>query len=497
MNIQNMNILVRTASNSQVRNTRSNSKSETRQESDEAIAMRHGDKKRFRFVWAAALLFFCGMGTISQAQEAYTSGDNNFGFKYPKRWKTQADGEKIHLTSPDGAKFLVQQDVLKALPAGPPAYDSALKEEVTRLASKLLPKAEMVRGQTAVVDHGAGAVFRFQEKSKGEDAPVVAVWVAIIGKHSVVLMPEKAAQAGEAIGLSTIMQSITFADSLPKPPPVRPGIGRPMPGSGAVSGAGTNSSGPHTVLFQTQIAPILNQRCRACHNAGSALGGLNVATFSDFIKGGDHGASVVSGKPGASLLMDYLTGKRDRMPKGSAPLSDDQIGLFRTWIQEGAADDAAAVKSDPTLDPGTIAPKGRRVKRPIMGKAEPTASGLLEGYSGHLVVTDAGFNLTLLKDGTATADWTFSPTVTSHFAGSYRGADGSYSVSLTLASGSNPYQAKTVVLDLRPHGEAEIGKFGLDTDQPRRDIAALALSRFDVTFKKGAAPAKGRKNGRL
>ena len=242
--------------------------------------MRHTDKMQVRLGWVVALLLFCGLGTVSHAQEAYTSGDNNFGFKYPKRWQAEADGDKIHLTSPDGNKFLVQQDVLKALPSGPPAYDSGVKAEVTQLASKLLPKAEMVRGQTAVVDHGAGAVFRFQEKNKGDDAPVVAVWVAIIGKHSVVIVPEKAAQAGEAIGLSTVIQSVTFADALPKPPPGRVGpTTRTTPGAGSASGAGNMATGPHTVSFQTQIAPILSQRCRACHNGNSALGGTQCGLF--------------------------------------------------------------------------------------------------------------------------------------------------------------------------------------------------------------------------
>jgi hypothetical protein len=455
--------------------------------------MRYADTMQRRFGWLLALLLLCGIGAAARAQEAYTSGDNNFGFKYPKRWHAEADGDKVHLISPDGNRFLVQQDALKALPSGPPAYDSDLKAEATRLAAKLLPKAELVRGQTAVVDHGAGAVFRFQEKNKGDDAPVVAVWVAIIGKHSVVIVPEKAAQAGEAIGLSTVIQSVTFADALPKPPPARVGPST-RNNLGTVPGAANMATGPHTISFQTQIAPILNQRCRACHNGGSALGGLSVVSFATFVKGGEHGALVAPGRPAASLLMDYLTGKRDRMPKGSAPLPDDQIGLFRTWIQEGATDDAATGQTDAMTSLGTIAPKPRQFNRPNR-TVQAAGSEILEGYTGHLVVTDTSFALNLHRDGSATADWTFSPLVSSHFTGVYRGKDGSYGVSLTLSSGSNPYQAKTIVLDLRPHGEAEIGRFGLDTDQPRRDIAALALTQIDVNFKKGSAPAK--KNGRI
>lgn len=460
--------------------------------------MRHRDNRRFRFGWFAALLCLCGVGTTARAQEAYTSGDSNFGFKYPKRWRAEADGAKVHLISPDGNSFLVQQDALKSLPAGPPAYDSGLKTEAAQFAAKLLPKAELVRGQTAVVDHGAGAVFRFQEKGKGENAPVVAVWVAIIGKHSVVIVPEKAAQAGEAIGLSTVIQSVTFADALPKPPPVRQGgAGRPMPVGNAANGSGGVPSGPRTVSFQTQIAPILKQRCVACHSYGSPLGGLNAGTFNSFLKGGEHGALVAPGRPNASLLMDYLTGKRTQMPKGSDPLSAEQIALFRTWIQEGATDDSAGGAPEPATNPtATPAAKRRANAGALRNRQQGAArSNLMEGYSGHLVVTDAGFTLSLMQDGAATADWTFSPTVTAHFIGTYRGQTGSYSVNLTLASGSTPYRAKTIVLELRAYGGAEIGKFGLDTDRAQRDISNLALTQFDVDFKKGGA-AKGGKNRR-
>ena len=219
-----------------------------------------------------------------------------------------------------------------------------------------------------------------------------------------------------------------------------------------------------------------------------------MGSFANFLRGGEHGALITPGKPDASLLMDYLTGKRDRMPKGSMPLPDDQIGLFRTWIQEGATDDVAGGQVSPGTSSGTVTARPRQFNRPAK-TAQAAGSEVIEGYAGHLVVTDTSFTLNLHQDGTATADWTFSALVSSHFTGTYRGKDGSYGVALTLASGSNPYQAKTMVLDLRPHGDAEIGRFGLDTDQPRRDITSLALTQVNVVFKKGrTAPA--RKNGR-
>jgi hypothetical protein len=60
---------------------------------------------------------------------------------------------------------------------------------------------------------------------------------------------------------------------------------------------------------------------------------------------------------------------------------------------------------------------------------------LLERYDGHLTSGDGGFSLTLNHDGTASSDWTRPNGTVSHFAGSYTGTDGNYSVKLGSKSG--------------------------------------------------------------
>ena len=54
------------------------------------------------------------------------------------------------------------------------------------------------------------------------------------------------------------------------------------------------------------------------------------------------GDDIVPGHPEASVLMDFIEGKRgprQRMPQDSAPLTTAQIELVRRWIQEGATND--------------------------------------------------------------------------------------------------------------------------------------------------------------
>ena len=96
--------------------------------------------------------------------------------------------------------------------------------------------------------------------------------------------------------------------------------------------------------YQNQIWPVLQARCQGCHQPASAGGKLIVTSFANFLKGGEHGASVIASKPDKSPLLDYLTGKKTLMPKGGPPLSDKDIALFRRWIQEGAKDDTVFTK---------------------------------------------------------------------------------------------------------------------------------------------------------
>src|SRR5947209_12055884 len=98
-------------------------------------------------------------------------------------------------------------------------------------------------------------------------------------------------------------------------------------------------------------------------------------------------------------------------------------------------------------------------RRPLAGETRPPraaggnpairAATLLEGYSGHLAPNDLSFTLRLMRDGSATADWAFSAQSEAHFNGTYTGHDGTYFVTLTLASGTTPYTVKTLTLNMR------------------------------------------------
>ena len=101
------------------------------------------------------------------------------------------------------------------------------------------------------------------------------------------------------------------------------------------------ATGKETVSFSRDIAPLLISNCNGCHYNGTRnSGGLQFNAFAGLIKGGDSGVALKPTKPEESLLIKKLRGTEGaRMPMGRSPLSDEQIQLVATWIQEGATFD--------------------------------------------------------------------------------------------------------------------------------------------------------------
>jgi hypothetical protein len=264
-------------------------------------------------------------------------------------------------------------------------------------------------------------------------------------------------------------------------------------------------TGPATVDFATQIAPIFKEKCEVCHRATAPLGGFSVSSYADIVKGGSHGSVLLAGRPDGSALIGYLTGKRDLMPKGGPPLPADQIALIRTWIAEGARQQISGPPAA-AVDTGTGAslPGGRAVTRPGTGAraaanrlprrgiTPPPGPALLEAYSGHLVPNDLSFTLRLHLDKSALAVWTLAPGREVRYAGTYTGEDGSYAISLTQTGSPATDVGKTITIELLPRGPQETGVYGLDGARPRREIAELNLSETR-TSDKPSRPVRARK----
>jgi hypothetical protein len=98
--------------------------------------------------------------------------------------------------------------------------------------------------------------------------------------------------------------------------------------------------------FAKDIQPILTSRCVQCHSAKNLMGGLRLDS-SQALAGGLSGKVILPGKSDESLLVKMIGGQIEgkRMPMTGDPLTAEQVGLIRRWIDDGAAwpEDSVAV----------------------------------------------------------------------------------------------------------------------------------------------------------
>ena len=88
-------------------------------------------------------------------------------------------------------------------------------------------------------------------------------------------------------------------------------------------------------FFETQVKPVLQANCFACHGAGANLsGGLQLNNRATLLKGGASGAAVVLGKPEASLLIKAINYQGQQMPP-SGKMSADKIEILTKWVKMG------------------------------------------------------------------------------------------------------------------------------------------------------------------
>lgn len=85
------------------------------------------------------------------------------------------------------------------------------------------------------------------------------------------------------------------------------------------------------------MQPILVGHCTPCHSGDKPQAGLSLHRLEDLVHGGVSGAAIVPGAGEDSLLIHRVAGTQPpRMPLSGKPLSDEQIGVLRAWIDRGA-----------------------------------------------------------------------------------------------------------------------------------------------------------------
>lgn len=99
------------------------------------------------------------------------------------------------------------------------------------------------------------------------------------------------------------------------------------------------------LTYDTDIKPIFQASCIKCHNSQGSKkpkAGLALDTLAGVLKGSRDGTVVTAGDSAHSDLVLAVAHMGDDpdtfMPKGkkATPLTPEQIGLIRAWIDQGA-----------------------------------------------------------------------------------------------------------------------------------------------------------------
>jgi hypothetical protein len=93
--------------------------------------------------------------------------------------------------------------------------------------------------------------------------------------------------------------------------------------------------------FSRDIQPILTNTCYRCHSGERPKSHFLLTSRETALKGGNEGVDILPGQSAKSPLIHYvsrLVPDLEMPPEGKGtPLTPEQIGLLRTWIDQGVA----------------------------------------------------------------------------------------------------------------------------------------------------------------
>lgn len=117
-------------------------------------------------------------------------------------------------------------------------------------------------------------------------------------------------------------------------------VGGLMVAAGLLTGC---AGKPKEVSYSADVHPILEKKCAKCHTPPNGKGyqttGLSMASYDDLMKGTKFGPVVKSGDSFTSAVVMLIEGRADpsiKMPHGEEALSDDEIQVIKSWIDQGA-----------------------------------------------------------------------------------------------------------------------------------------------------------------
>ena len=91
-------------------------------------------------------------------------------------------------------------------------------------------------------------------------------------------------------------------------------------------GRAAEPTAEQVAFFESEVRPILINRCYDCHSEGSVESDLRVDSLGELIEGGTRGPAIVPGEPKQSLLVSAVehSGQMYMPPKDKLPREGDR-----------------------------------------------------------------------------------------------------------------------------------------------------------------------------
>jgi cytochrome b subunit of formate dehydrogenase len=146
-----------------------------------------------------------------------------------------------------------------------------------------------------------------------------AVFFPIAGILSVVMLASVYGfVSGEKTAVNIVSPATTIQAYLPQTPTPMPSL------TPFVLGPGVQ------VTWNNFVGPLFQEKCTSCHGA-MAFGGLSLVTYTDAMRGGDHGPVIIPNNSSESLLVAIHSGGNHYVK-----LTTDELNALIQWINKGA-----------------------------------------------------------------------------------------------------------------------------------------------------------------
>lgn len=89
-----------------------------------------------------------------------------------------------------------------------------------------------------------------------------------------------------------------------------------------------------SISFKQQVLPILLNKCSECHGDENPEVRLTVVNYEQLMQGSEFGIVVNPGDSVTSYMIEMIA--LGEMPQDGEPVTDQELSLIKTWIEEGA-----------------------------------------------------------------------------------------------------------------------------------------------------------------